>query len=65
MVHFFLSYSPLIITPLWRGPYPYQGFLLILALYIHRSLLRRRLSVIADDVLGCSFGCSVGCCRVT
>ena len=54
-VFFFLSCHPLIITPLWRGPYciivsSYLG------LFIH--LLHLRLRLIADNV---SIVCSVGC----
>ena len=46
---FFLSYSPLIITPLW-GPYPIRVILYLGQ--VHPSqLLRHRLSVIADDVV--------------
>ena len=32
--HFFLSYCPLFITPLWWGPYPYQGLFLSLPISI-------------------------------
>ena len=54
---FFLSYSPLIVTPLW-GPYPIRVILFLDQ--VHPSqLLRHRLSVKADDVMVAVLVCRV------
>ena len=55
---FFMSYHPLIINPLWWGPYCVSQSLLCLGLFTQSSLLLRcRLSLVADIVY---IGCSVG-----
>ena len=41
------------ITPLWWGPYCYYSLFFVLAILHPSQLVRRRLSVIADDVIGC------------
>ena len=40
------------ITPLWRGPYCFYSLFFVLAILHPSQLLCRRLSVIADDVIG-------------
>ena len=56
---FFLSFSPLIITPLWWGSYPFRVSSRLGLFQSLLQLLHFWLSLIADIFVGCSVGCSV------
>ena len=64
IAYFFLSYCPLIITPLWGGGLTLSGSFLILAFFQSSLLLRRSLNLVADIVMGCRVVNVVLCYRV-